>query len=70
MNILMLSDLVAYSGVGQYMIQLGNELLKHTEVDAVVLASPVFFRNDVGGGASLRKSKLQILLAIRQNFIK
>lgn len=49
MNILILSDLVAYSGVGQYMIQLGNELLKHTEVDAVVVASPVFFRNDVGG---------------------
>lgn len=48
MNILILSDLVAYSGVGQYMIQLGNELLKHTEVDAVVVASPVFFRNDVG----------------------
>lgn len=49
MNILILSDLVAYSGVGQYMIQLGNELLKHTEVDAVVIASPVFFRSDVGG---------------------
>lgn len=47
MNVLILSDLIAYSGVGQYMIDLGNELTKQKEIGTVVLASPEILREDI-----------------------
>lgn len=45
MNILVLSDVIAYSGVGQYMMQLGEEFSNRNNV--VVLASPRVQRKDL-----------------------
>lgn len=47
MNILILSDLIAYSGVGQYMVQLSKELLNHKDIGTVVMASSNIQRTDI-----------------------
>jgi glycosyltransferase involved in cell wall biosynthesis len=46
MNVLILSDLIANSGVGQYMVQLGGEISENP-FNRVVLASPHIERNDI-----------------------
>lgn len=45
MNVLILSDLIVNSGVGQYMCQLAGEL--HDKGHDVVLASAVISRTDI-----------------------
>lgn len=46
MNILILSDLIAYSGVGQYMVQLGETIALNKE-NTVVMASSCIIRTDI-----------------------
>lgn len=46
MNILILSDLIVYSGVGQYMVQLGEAIAENSN-NTVVLASPYIERTDI-----------------------
>lgn len=46
MNVLFLSDLIANSGVGQYMVQLGG-VISEDPNSRVVLASPYIGRNDI-----------------------
>lgn len=46
MNVLILSDLIVYSGVGQYIVQLGGYIAKET-CNTVVLASSKIVRTDI-----------------------
>lgn len=46
MNVLVLSDLIANSGVGQYMLQLGRGIAQNRH-NCIVLASPHILRNDI-----------------------
>ena len=54
MNVLILSDLIAYSGVGQYMIQLGRAIAD-SSCNTVVLASPHVIRTDIPGTITVVK---------------
>lgn len=79
MNVLILSDLIVNSGVGQYMCQLAGEL--HDKGHDVVLASAVIFRTDIptsvkvvklcnGGGKYLLKYIRQLHAIIKENNIE
>jgi len=48
MNVLILADLIEYTGVGQYMVQLAGGYVKDSRIDKIVLAySTLAERNDV-----------------------
>lgn len=67
MNVLILSDLIAYSGVGQYMVQLGGGI-SEDPTNRVVLASPYIERTDIPNTVELIKlpETNQLLKYLRQ----